>query len=54
MVQPRSLRSLPTELDLNTICVQKEYRTIRREHTFSFDCKMYVIYSPTRYSIKNQ
>ena len=41
MVQPKILRSsfkcLPPELDLNTICVQKEYRKIRRDHTFSFD-----------------
>ncbi|CAE6945405.1 PFAM Integrase catalytic region [Vibrio sp. B1FLJ16] len=58
MVQPKSLRSafkcLPPELDLNTICVQKEYRKIRRDHTFSFDNKMYVIDSPVRYSIVNQ
>ncbi|HHF2959541.1 TPA: ISNCY family transposase [Vibrio diabolicus] len=58
MVQPKSQRSafkcLPPELDLNTICVQKEYRTIRRDHTFSFDSKMYVIDSPIRYSIENQ
>lgn len=58
MVQPKSQHSafkcLPPELDLNTICVQKEYRTIRRDHTFSFDSKMYVIDSPIRYSIENQ
>lgn len=58
MVQPKSQRSafkrLPPDLDLNTICVQKEYRTIRRDHTFSFDSKMYVIDSPIRYSIENQ
>jgi len=58
MVQAKSARSgfksLPPDLDLNTICVQKEYRTIRRDHTFSFDSKMYVIDSPLRYSIENQ
>ncbi|MCG9653660.1 ISNCY family transposase [Vibrio vulnificus] len=58
MVEPQSHRSafrcLPPDLDLNTICVQKEYRTIRRDHTFSFDSKMYVIDSPIRYSIENQ
>lgn len=58
MVQAKSARSafksLPPDLDLNTICVQKEYRTIRRDHTFSFDSKMYVIDSPIRYSIENQ
>ncbi|MGL6262357.1 helix-turn-helix domain-containing protein, partial [Vibrio sp. WXL210] len=45
---------VPPDLDLNSICVQKEYRTIRRDHTFSFDSKMYVIDSPVRYSIENQ
>ena len=58
MVQAKNARSafksLPPDLDLNTICVQKEYRTIRRDHTFSFDSKMYVIDSPIRYSIENQ
>ncbi|MGF1868893.1 ISNCY family transposase [Photobacterium indicum] len=58
MVQAKSARSafksLPPDLDLNTICVQKEYRTIRCDHTFSFDSKMYVIDSPIRYSIENQ
>ena len=34
--------------------MQREYRKIRRDHTFSFDNKMYVIYSPVRYSIVNQ
>jgi len=57
MVQPTGLRSafrrIPDDLDLNTICVQKEYRKIRRDHTFSFDNKMYVIDSPIRYSIVN-
>ncbi|TKF88335.1 ISNCY family transposase, partial [Vibrio sp. F13] len=55
MVKPTGLRSafkpIPDDLDLNTICVQKEYRKIRRDHTFSFDNKMYVIDSPVRYSI---
>ncbi|QPK05996.1 ISNCY family transposase [Vibrio kanaloae] len=58
MVKPTGLRSafkpIPDDLDLNTICVQKEYRKIRRDHTFSFDNKMYVIDSPVRYSIVNQ
>ncbi|HIF9371865.1 TPA: helix-turn-helix domain-containing protein, partial [Photobacterium damselae] len=49
-----AFRPLPPDLDLNSICVQKEYRTIRRDHTFSFDSKMYVIDSPVRYSIENQ
>ena len=58
MVESKSRRSafkpLPPELDLNAICIQKEYRTIRRDHTFSFANKMYVIDSPVRYSIENQ
>lgn len=58
MVQPTSLRiafkCIPDDLDLNTICVQKEYRKIPRDHTFSFDNKMYVIDSPVRSLIANQ
>jgi transposase len=58
MVHAKSSRSafkrLPPDLDLNSICVQKEYRTIRRDHTFGFDSKRYVIDSPIRYSIENQ
>ncbi|CAK2398768.1 hypothetical protein VCRA2116O29_1220001 [Vibrio crassostreae] len=58
MVEPKSRRSafkrVPDDLDLNTICVQKEYRKIRRDHTFGFANKMYVIDSPIRYSIVNQ
>ncbi|GAD91219.1 hypothetical protein VHA01S_074_00100 [Vibrio halioticoli NBRC 102217] len=57
-VQPKSSRSafkrLPLNLDLNSICIQKEYRTIRRDHTFGFNNKRYVIDSPIRYSIENQ
>lgn len=57
-VRPKSARSafkrLPRDLDLNSICVQKEYRTIRRDHTFGFVNKRYVIDSPIRYSIENQ
>ena len=40
MVQPTGLRTafkpIPDDLDLNTICVQKEYRKIRQDHTFSY------------------
>ncbi|MFA0164541.1 ISNCY family transposase [Vibrio splendidus] len=57
-VRPKSTRSafkrLPRDLDLNSICVQKEYRTIRRDHTFGFGNKRYLIDSPIRYSIENQ
>ncbi|GAL28587.1 mobile element protein [Vibrio variabilis] len=32
-------KSLPPDLDRNSICVQKEYRTIRRDHKFSLIAK---------------
>ena len=58
MVQPTDIRTafkpIPDDLTLSTICVQKEYRKICRDHIFSFDNKMYVIDSPVRYSIINQ
>ncbi len=36
------------------ICVQKDYRKIRCDHTFSYYNKMYLIDSPLRHSITRQ
>ncbi|MGR5470840.1 ISNCY family transposase, partial [Vibrio astriarenae] len=36
------------------VCIQKEYRKIRRDHTFSYNNSMYQITSPLRYSIVSQ
>lgn len=58
MVNAKNVKSefkpVPAHIDLDTICVQKDYRKIRRDHTFSYYNKMYLIDSPLRYSITNQ
>jgi len=41
-------------LNLEDICVQKEYRKIRNDHTFSYCNKFYLIESPLRHSIAKQ
>lgn len=45
---------IPKHLNLNDICVQKEYRKIRNDHTFSYGNKFYLIESPLRHSIAKQ
>jgi transposase len=45
---------VPKHLHLNDICIQKEYRKIRNDHTFSYGHKFYLITSPLRYSIAKQ
>lgn len=45
---------VPEYLNLDDICVQKEYRKIRQDHTFSYDNKFYLIQSPLRHSIAKQ
>ena len=45
---------LPKHLNLNDICVQKEHRKIRNDHTFSYGNKFYLIESLLRYSIAKQ
>ena len=45
---------VPVHLNLDDICVQKEYRKIRNDHTFSYGNKLYLIESPLRYSIAKQ
>jgi hypothetical protein len=47
-------KPIPTHLNLDDICVQKEYRKIRNDHTFSYGNKFYLIESPLRYSIAKQ
>jgi transposase len=45
---------IPKHLNLNNICVQKEYRKIRNDHTFSYGNKFYLIESPLRHAIAKQ
>jgi len=48
------LTALPDYIDLDTVCVQKEYRKIRLDHTFSFGNQMYLIKSDLKHSIARQ
>lgn len=56
-VHAKNIRSefkpVPEHINLDAICVQKEYRKIRRDHTFSYNNTMYLIGSPLRHSIVN-
>ncbi len=45
---------VPKYLHLDDICIQKEYRKIRNDHTFSYGNKFYLIKSPLKYSIAKQ
>jgi len=45
---------VPVHLNLDDICVQKEYRKIRNDHTFSYGNKFYLIDSPLKHSIAKQ
>lgn len=52
---PRSaFKAVPEHINLDTVCVQKEYRKVRQDHTFSYHNKTYLIDSPIWYSIVNQ
>lgn len=57
-VLPRSGDSeftpVPAHINLDDICVVKEYRKIRNDHTFSYSNKFYLIESPLRHSIAKQ
>ncbi|HIG0328997.1 TPA: ISNCY family transposase [Legionella pneumophila] len=46
--------SVPRHLNLDDICVQKDYRKIRNDHTFSYGNKFYLIESPLKHSIAKQ
>jgi transposase len=45
---------LPAHVNLDNICVAKEYRKIRNDHTFSYGNKFYFIDSPIKHSIAHQ
>lgn len=45
---------VPKRLDIEAICVVKEYRKIRNDHTFSYGNQFYLIESPLRHSIAKQ
>src|SRR5262245_51850766 len=45
---------VPKYLNLDDICVQKEYRKIRNDHTFSYGNKLYLIESLLKNSIAKQ
>jgi transposase len=45
---------IPEHLCLNDICVEKVYRKIRNDHTFSYGNKFYLIESPLKHSIAKQ
>jgi hypothetical protein len=46
--------AFPEHLNLDDICVLKEYRKIRNDHTFSYGNKFYLIESPLKHSIAKQ
>lgn len=48
------LQPVPSYLELDNICIQKEYRKIRNDHTFSFGNKFYLIDEPLKRSIAKQ
>ena len=45
---------LPAEKNLDDILITKEYRKVRRDHTFSYENQLYLIESPLKYSIARQ
>lgn len=46
--------TVPEHINLDDVCVLKEYRKIRNDHTFSYGNKFYLIESPLKYSIAKQ
>ena len=47
-------KPLPSHINLDDICVIKQYRKIRNDHTFSYGNKFYFIESPIKHSIAHQ
>ncbi len=45
---------IPEHINLNEVCVMKDYRKIRSDHTFSYGNKFYRIESPLKRSIAKQ
>lgn len=58
IVNAKSLTSefspIPLHLNLDDICIQKEYCKIRNDHTFSYGNKFFLIDEPLKYSIARQ
>jgi len=52
--QDSEFTSVPEHINLDDICVQKEYRKIRNDHTFSYGNKFYLIESPLKHAIAKQ
>ena len=46
--------TVPEHINLDDVCVVKEYRKIRNDHTFSYGNKFYLIESPLKHSIAKQ
>jgi len=46
--------SVPDHINLDDVCVVKDYRKIRSDHTFSYGNKFYLIESPLKHSIAKQ
>ena len=46
--------AIPEHINLNDVCVVKDYRKIRSDHTFSYGNKLYLIESPLKRSIAKQ
>ena len=57
-VMPRNeapeFTSVPEHISLDDVCVVKDYRKIRSDHTFSYGNKFYLIESPLKHSIAKQ
>ena len=45
---------VPDHINLDEVCVVKDYRKIRNDHTFSYGNKFYLIDSPLKHSIAKQ
>lgn len=45
---------IPEHINLDDVCVMKDYRKIRSDHTFSYGNKFYLIESPLKRSIAKQ
>ena len=45
---------VPSHINLDDVCVVKDYRKIRSDHTFSYGNKFYLIESPLKHSIAKQ
>ena len=52
--QDAEFTPVPKHLNLDAICIQKEYRKIRNDHTFSYGNKFYLIEEPIKHSIAKQ